>query len=48
MKIYTIYAGVNGAGKSTFYNTEYRCDTQRINQTRLLMSLVLGGVPLMR
>lgn len=39
MKKYVIYAGVNGAGKSTFYNTRAEYDMPRVNSDEIVKEL---------
>ena len=39
MKKYVIYAGVNGAGKSTFYNTRAEYDLPRVNSDEIVKEL---------
>ena len=39
MKKYVIYAGVNGAGKSTFYNMKSQYNLPRVNTDEIVKEL---------
>ncbi len=39
MKKYVIYAGVNGAGKSTFYNMKSQYNLPRVNSDEIVKEL---------
>ena len=38
VKVYTIYAGINGAGKSTIYETKKRPNENRVNSDEILVA----------